>query len=135
MKTIKLYQYCRPIATLVLWVCASLLGSASAAVIVETNFDPKVNPGDSIPWDLISVKQGGISGNALSSSATYSGDGKNYRTGATNKLDFVYCVTNNPSILNPDYMETDESICVIQYAGTMAPMTSFFTYDFGGLKV
>ena len=134
MKTIKLCQYCKPIATLVLWACVSLLGSASAAVIASTDFEPKVNPGDSIPWDLISVKQGGISGNALSSSATYSGDGKNYRTGATNKLDFVYCVTNNPSILNPDYMETDESICVIQYAGTMAPMTSFFTYDFGGLK-
>ncbi|MBO7428339.1 MAG: hypothetical protein J6U08_06495, partial [Paludibacteraceae bacterium] len=134
MKTIKLCQYCKPIATLVLWACVSLLGSASAAVIASTDFEPKVNPGDSIPWDLISVKQGGISGNALSSSATYSGDGKNYRTGATNKLDFVYCVTNNPSILNPDYMETDEPICVIQYAGTMAPMTSFFTYDFGGLK-
>ena len=46
MKTIKLCQYCKPIATLVLWACVSLLGSASAAVIASTDFEPKVNPGN-----------------------------------------------------------------------------------------
>ncbi|MBR5695484.1 MAG: hypothetical protein IKX43_04535, partial [Paludibacteraceae bacterium] len=135
MKTIKLCQYCRLLAMLVLGTCASLWVDVSAAVIAATDFDAKVYPGDSIPWDLVSVKQEGVSGNTLTSNYTYSGDGKNYRTGATGKIDKVYCVTNNPSVLNPDYMEADDAMCVIQYAGHMEQLDPLFTYNFGGLKV
>ncbi|MBR4815344.1 MAG: hypothetical protein IKZ67_07765, partial [Paludibacteraceae bacterium] len=117
-----------------LGTCASLWVDVSAAVIAATDFDAKVYPGDSIPWDLVSVKQEGVSGNTLTSNYTYSGDGKNYRTGRTGNIDKVYCVTNNPSVLNPDYMEADDAMCVIQYAGHMEQLDPLFTYNFGGLK-
>ncbi|MBR5375378.1 MAG: hypothetical protein IK131_11995, partial [Paludibacteraceae bacterium] len=135
MKTGKLYQYCRSVALMVLWTCVPFGFSAYAAVVAQTDFSPYVYPGDSIPWDLNSVVQEGISGNVLSTTAAYSGDGKNYRSGTGGKLDYVYCVTNNPSTLNPDYLETDEYMCVVQYAGTMESMTSFFNYKVSGMKV
>nr|MCR5498564.1 hypothetical protein [Paludibacteraceae bacterium] len=133
MKTIKLYQYCKPIATLVLWVCASLLGSASAAVIASTDFEPYVNSGDSVPWDLNSVVQEGVSGNHLYTTAEYDPDGANYRK-TTARRDFIYSVVNNPSVLNPKYLDLDDPMLVIQYGGTMTRMTPFLNYDVSGLK-
>ena len=87
------------------------------AVVAGTDFEPMVYPGDSIPWDLNSVKQYGMAGNSFSMNPTYSGDGANYRV--KEDLDYVYCVTGNPSTLNPDFMEADDYMCVIQYAGDM----------------
>lgn len=102
------------------------------AIVAGTNFEPYVYPGDSIPWDFSSIQQVGVSGNVFSTNAKYSGDGNLYRS---KKLDYVYCVTNNPSILNPDYLEIDDPMLVIQYAGAMTPMTSFLEYKISGLKV
>ena len=133
MKTEKLCQYCKPIATLVLWVCVSLWSSASAAVIASTDFSPYVNSGDSVPWDLNSVVQEGVSGNHLSTTAEYDPDAANYRK-TTAHRDFIYSVVNNPSILNSTYLDEDDPMLVIQYGGAMEPMTPFLTYDVSGLK-
>lgn len=105
---------------------------ASAAIVAGSDFEPTVYPGDSIPWDFPSAIQYGMSGNSFSSNATYSGNGENYRV--AEDLDFVYCLTNNPSTLNEDYMEADEYMCVVQYAGKMKEMTSFFSYKVNGLR-
>lgn len=103
------------------------------AVVAGTDFEPMVYPGDSIPWDLNSVKQYGMAGNSFSMNPTYSGDGANYRV--KEDLDFVYCVTGNPSTLNPDFMEADDYMCVVQYAGAMKEMSSFFNYRISGLRM
>ncbi|MBR3520480.1 MAG: hypothetical protein IKN77_10245, partial [Paludibacteraceae bacterium] len=137
MKTIKLYQYCRPIATLVLWVCASLLGSASAAVIASTDFEPYVNSGDSVPWDLNSVKQGGTSGNRLATTAEYEPDGSHYRK-TTGAIAHIYSVVNNPGILNPKYLDVDEPMFVMQCGDDVEKDSgknkTFFEYCVSGLK-
>lgn len=121
--------------TMLLVVVSSLwaIATAEAAVVAGTGFEPDIYPGDSIPWDLNSVKHYGMSGNTMSSNATYSGDGNNYRV--EDDLDYVYCVTKNASTLNKNYMESDDYMCVVQFAGTMTPMTSFFKYKINGLRV
>ena len=122
---------------LVLGTCASLWVDVSAAVIAESDFSPFVNSGDSVPWNINSVKQGGTSGNHLSTTLEYEPDGTKYRK-TTGTKSFIYSVVNNPSVLSPQYVDVDDPMFVMQCGtgvdGEAYKNKTFFEYCFSGMK-
>ena len=121
------------------WVILTLsfvlfpISDSFGAIVAGTDFEPYIPQNDSARWDLNACKQFGMSGNYFEANAEYSGNGYKYRV--DEDLDFVYCVTSDPSVLNPDYMKADEAMCVIQYAGVIQSHTPFLSFYVNGLRV
>lgn len=105
---------------------------AEASVVAGTDFAPFVYPGDSIIWTLSDIQHYGVSGHTMRSKAEYSIDSRLFRNNETSH--FAYCVTKNPSTLSKRYLENDEYMCVVQFAGEMEANTSFFSYRAQGLR-
>lgn len=120
-------------ALTLMMVLISSVTSYAGEFVAGTDFTPFVNVNDSIPYDLSSVSQFGPSGNYMDAKSEYSGNGEKYRV--AEDVDYVHCVIDNPSILNPEFLEVEERMCVIQIAGAMPNNTQIFTYDINGLKV
>lgn len=132
MKQAVLLAYKRAYRLLCLVLFLLLGFRAEASLVAGTDFAPFVYPGDSIIWTLSDVQHYGVSGHTMRSKAEYSIDSRLFRDNETSH--FAYCVTKNPSTLSKRYLENDEYVCVVQFAGEMEANTSFFSYRAQGLR-
>ncbi|MFA6843329.1 MAG: hypothetical protein WCR33_02910, partial [Bacilli bacterium] len=115
-----------------LFVPISLDAQTCTSVVGGSTFEPKVVSDSMYAWDFGNASQVGISGNSMSTDASYFTDAEQF---TDVDPQFVYAVTDNPSKLNPDFLDVDENMLVVQYLKAQAAMSSFFSYKVPGLKM
>ncbi|MCK9157147.1 MAG: hypothetical protein M0P12_13870, partial [Paludibacteraceae bacterium] len=105
-----------------------LYSQTCTSVVGGSTFEPVSGHEDDYFYDFNLMKSRGPSGNKFSSTVALADSAQLFEDGKS----YVYGVTSNPSLLNKDYLDVDDSMFVVTLQ--TASTTNLFSYMVNGLK-